>query len=137
MSTRVSGAAPNTGTAKPRGTRARTRTAPKGTATAGLSFATLDDTALTEERFPLFEVDGTEYSMPAVVPPGYAISLNTMVRRIDDPLDQGLFLIRQLAGADALTALLASDAAPEAWRKVIDLIWPRVFGQLEGLRSGN
>lgn len=117
------------------GTRAAAEPAP---ARPGLSFSTLGETALTARpRAALFEVDGTVYSMPQTVPAGYAISLLTVVRGLPDKAAQAVYLVRELAGQDAVAALLASDAGADGWRQVIDEIWPRVFGQLEGLTSGN
>lgn len=126
------------GRAAPRrsaGIRAAANPAP---ARPGLSFSALGDEALTEApRVPLFEVNGTVYSMPETVPTGYAITLLTVVQGLPDGPAQAVYLVRALAGQDAVAALLASDAGADGWRAVLDLIWPRAFGQLEGLIPGN
>lgn len=116
--------------------RRATRTAkPAANAAGGLSFASVDLAA--GDRFPLFEVDGAEYSMPARIPPGYAVAAQTLLRQFgDDRIAQTVYLVREFAGPDALRALLGSDADRHQWRALTDLIWPRVFGQLEELTSG-
>lgn len=100
-----------------------------------LSFQSRDKDA--GERLVLFAVDDVEYTMPAVVAPGYAIALATVVHQVPDVIDQGCYLIRELSGPKALTALLESNLTTAQWSAVIAKIWPHVFGQLEGIEAGN
>lgn len=132
MSTRLNGAA-TSAAAPARTRRAKAPAKPR----AALSFTTLDDKQLKEQRIPLFEVDGVEYTMPAVVPMAYAISILAVVRQQQDAIGRGLYLVRELAGAEALTALLVSDVDEDSWAALIDTMWPHCFGQLEGLTTGN
>lgn len=110
----------------------------KATKAESLSFTTRPAEAPADEkRLPLFEVDGVEYSTLERMPPGKAIEMLAVTHAIPSPTDQGCYLIREMAGPRALEALLGSDISEEQWQAVIDKVWPRAFGRLEGISSGN
>ena len=109
-----------------------------GGALTGLSFAKRPDPA-DAPRVTAFEIDGTPYTVPAVVETGAAMLLLLVVKAIDDPIRQGIELIRELAGQDALEALVnQASFTHDDWRKLIDSLWTHAFGPLEEVEgSGN
>ena len=90
-----------------------------------------------EGAYVLFEVDDVAYTMPDPVPAGQAIATLNVLHRIDDPIDQATFLMRELVGVEGTAALLKSNMTVEQWRQLVDRVWPRAFGQLEAARSKN
>lgn len=105
---------------------------------APLAFARRDrDAEQAAERIPLFEIDGTEYTIPAVVPTGDALALLAVASGLPDEARRGMYLVRELAGPDALAALLGEAEITEAdWRRLLELLAQHAFGGLEG-GSGN
>lgn len=100
-------------------------------ASSKLAFSKREEPKDDAKRIYWFEVDDVEYTMPADIPTGYAISLLTVVHGLSSAVHQGAYLIRELAGPAALTALLASDMTGAQWKQVVDKGWPHVFGPLE------
>lgn len=105
---------------------------------APLAFARRDrDAEQGAERIPLFEIDGTEYTIPAVVPTGDALALLAVASGLPDEARRGMYLVRELAGPDALATLLGEAEITEAdWRRLLELLAQHAFGGLEG-GSGN
>jgi hypothetical protein len=96
---------------------------------APLTFGKRDTAA--SDRIPLFTIDDTEYTIPAVVPTGEALVHLSMVKAMDEARG-GLYLVRELAGPDALTALLAeADMTDGDWHKLIQILSEHAFGRLE------
>jgi hypothetical protein len=84
------------------------------------------------DRIPLFEVDGTEYTIPAVVSTGEALNHLVMTRGMETEALRGLYLLRELAGPEALAAVLnEADMTPEDWQKLLTVLSEHVFGRLE------
>jgi len=84
------------------------------------------------DRIPLFEIDGTEYTIPAVVPTGDALLHLAVTNNLPDEAMRGMYLLRELAGPDALTALLGqADMSDTDWHKLISILSTHCFGRLE------
>lgn len=98
---------------------------------APLSFAKREPEA-EAERIPLFEIDGTEYTIPAVVPTGDALAYLLVASSMANEAQRGAYLMRELAGPDALTALLGqADMRESDWHKLIKILSEHAFGHLE------
>jgi hypothetical protein len=122
-------------------TAARARTAAGVKARPVAPFAPLSfgkrATPAEADRIPLFEIDGTEYTIPAVVPTGDALVHLLNVNAMDSEAQRGVYLIRELAGPEALTALLGeADMTDGDWHKLITILSEHAFGRLEA-SSGN
>lgn len=105
-----------------------------GGALTGLSFTKRAEPE-TAARITVFEIDGTVYTVPAVVETSDAMGLLLVVKDIEDPIVQGAALIRNLAGEDAFAALMSEASFSAAdWRKLVDSLWQHAFGQLEEVR---
>jgi hypothetical protein len=124
-------------TARVSGARAaRTPAARKAAAGAGrvapfapMSFAKREDAEV--DRIPLFEVDGVEYTVPAVVPTGTALALLLNTQGLSEAR-RGAVLIEALAGNAALNALLGQAEMTDAdWHKLITIVSEHAFGRLE------
>lgn len=101
-----------------------------------MSFAKRDQ-APAAERIVLFEIDGTEYTIPATVPTGQALELLTVSSVLPNEARRGIYLLRELAGPDALEALLGeSDITDGDWHKLVTIMSEHSFGRLEEV-SGN
>lgn len=98
---------------------------------AALSFAKRAP-AEDADRIPLFEIDGVEYTIPAVIAAGDALMHLAMVGRFQNEAQRGMYLVGQLAGNDALAALLAeAEMDVGDWQKLIKILSEHTFGQLE------
>lgn len=91
------------------------------------------------ERVTVFDIDGTPYTVPAVVETADAMGLLLIVKDIEDPMTQGATLIRNLVGEEGFAALMTEASFSSAdWRKLVDSLWEHAFGPLEEVtRSGN
>lgn len=109
---------------------ARKAAAPGPTAPfAPMSFTTRDPEA-EAERIPLFEVDGTAYTVPAEVPPTVGIKLMLMTAGMSEAR-RGAVLIENLAGNKALNALLNSGMSDAEWHQLITTLSEHAYGRLE------
>lgn len=89
------------------------------------------------DRIPLFEIDGVEYTVPAVVPTGDALAHLAVTRGMADESMRGMYLLRELAGPEAMTALLGEAEMTDGdWHKLLTILSEHCFGRLEGA-SGN
>jgi hypothetical protein len=101
-------------------------------AAALMSFAKRNQDAASEDRIVLFEVDGTEYTIPAVIPAGDALAHLLIVNTLATEAQRGAYLVREIAGPAALTALLGEAEMTSAdWRNLIKILTEHVFGPLE------
>ena len=83
------------------------------------------------ERVPLFEIDGAEYTIPAVVPTGDSLKLLLQTRGMNEA-ERALVLIDVLAGNKALNALLGEAKLTDAdWRKLITRVSDHALGRVE------
>ena len=72
-----------------------------------------------QDRIPLFEIDGTEYTIPAAIPTGTALVLLANTAGLTEAR-RGMALIEALAGNAALNALLQqADMSQGDWHKLI------------------
>lgn len=125
-------------TGKP-GASAGRKAAPKAAAKASasapfepMSFAKRDEAA-EADQVVLFEVDGIEYTVPAVIPTGQALQYLAITNGMETEALRGMYLLRVLAGEAAFNALLGSaDMTGADWHQLISILSEHVFGGLEG-----
>lgn len=133
MTARAAGQAP--ATRRRRAVEPETGAAPSRPA-ALMSFAKRDRATEVEDRIPLFDIDGVEYTIPAVVRPGDARAYLAVTSGMENEAMRLMYLLRELAGPDALTALLGqADTSEDDWRRLNKIVLELVFGPLEA--SGN
>ena len=102
---------------------------------APLSFAKRDPDAAAD-RIPLFEVDGVEYTIPAVIPTGEALMHLATTRGMQDEAMRGMYLLREIAGPAAFNALLGeAEMTPKDWHQLTTVLTEHTFGPLE--KPGN
>lgn len=102
----------------------------KGAAFAPLSFAKRDPDAVAD-RIALFEIDGVEYTVPAVVPTGESLRLLVNTNGLNESM-RGAYLLETLAGHEALNALLGqAEMTDDDWHKLIGRLSRHAFGDLE------
>lgn len=90
-----------------------------------------------EVRLVLFEVDGIEYTVPADIPTGRRLELLLVAGGLETEVLKSSYLVRELAGVDALQALLTEADYQEAdLLKLGSNLSRHVFGALEAA-SGN
>lgn len=105
-------------------------------------FARRDRTAEGEAaaagvRLSLFEVDGTEYTVPAEIPTGRRLELLLVSVGMETEVLKSSYLVRELAGPAALQALLTdADYQDGDLLKLGANLSRHVFGALEAA-SGN
>jgi hypothetical protein len=93
--------------------------------------------ATDEERIVLFEIDGTPYTMPAVVDTGTALTLEIQLLGVETERRKALFLIQQLCGMDAYRALVNDSTFTIGdLLKLGQILAEHAFGSLEE-ESGN
>lgn len=96
---------------------------------APLSFETRKPQA-DPDLVPLFELDGTVYTMP-VVDTGDALQHLAIVSGMSEAM-AGMYLLRNVAGPDAFNALIGkAKLDPADWRRVTIALRAHVFGDLE------
>lgn len=84
------------------------------------------------DRVVLFEIDGTEYTIPAVVPAGDSVAYQLVAGALPTEPAKGAYLIRELAGPAALTALLGdADVTDGDLRALFTIVSNHVFGPME------
>lgn len=96
---------------------------------APMSFTTLDPKT-KQDRLPLFEIDGVEYTVPAVVPTGHSLKLMLNTSGMNEG-QRGAYLIEALVGNAGLNALLNADLSDADWHRLITTLSKHVFGRLE------
>lgn len=96
---------------------------------APMSFTKRDQKA-KQDRVVLFEVDGVEYTVPAVVPTGDALKHLINTSGLSEAR-RGAYLVQVLAGIDALNALLDADLSDAEWHTLITTVSEHAFGRLE------
>jgi hypothetical protein len=88
-------------------------------------------------REALFSVDDVEYTMPASVPLGDALTLTTLLRVQPDEDAKRMLLVRELCGSHALHALLGDATMTRAeWDTIGKILTEKVFGPLEAEVDG-
>lgn len=91
----------------------------------------------TGQRLVLFEVDGTEYTVPAEIPTGRRIELLLVSAGMATEVLKASYLVRELAGPAAVHALLRdADYRDADLLKLGANLSRHVFGALEAA-SGN
>jgi len=103
---------------------------------APLVFAKRDEKQ-PADRIVLFEVDGVEYTVPAVIPTGDALRHLAIVNQMPSEAMRGMYLLQNLVGSAGFDALLGQAEMTDGdWHKLIDILSEHCFGRLEGA-SGN
>jgi len=95
------------------------------------------EAAATGTRLVLFEVDGTQYTVPAEIPTGRRIELLLVSAGMATEVLKASYLVRELAGPAAIQALLRdADYNDKDLLKLGANLSRHVFGALEAA-SGN
>lgn len=82
------------------------------------------------DRVPLFDVDGVQYTMPAVVSAGQVLMQLRDEQKYGDAY-AGMLLIERLCGPEAMAAILAADLTLAQWAHVANVATTHALGQLE------
>jgi hypothetical protein len=97
---------------------------------------TTTDEEETEERIPVFSIDGTEYTMPAHIPASTALRVLDMMRRMGQEAAVS-WLLEEALGEEAYEALLnCKSLKPKQLQAVMAVVQDHFMGAIEE-SSGN
>lgn len=91
----------------------------------------IDTTPIPDDREPLFELDGVEYTIPKHFPASLALDYIDRARRMPEPL-VAAWLLEEVAGSDAYNALRECKTLRVAdLRAIQEVVRRNVFGEQE------